>query len=148
MSIKNRLKEDMTQAIKGGDTKTRDTIRMMLAPIQNLEIKVKREVNEDEVTMLLQTFKKQVQEESLAYLNAGNVQRHDELNKDIKLVEKYLPVLMSEEDIKQLISLTVSDLESQGVSVNKGLIMKTIMPQVKGKADNKLVMEIVSSIFG
>lgn len=147
MNIKQQVKENIVKAMKEKNNKERDFQRMLMDRIQKKEKELKRDATDDEVVALFRTFKKQIEEEAFAYFQSGNVVRHDELVQDIVILIAYLPREMSGEEIKHLASTVVSQLESQSVTPNKGNVMKLIMPMVKGKADNRLVMDIVNSIF-
>jgi uncharacterized protein YqeY len=149
-TIKQTITEDIVKAIKEGDNKKRDLLRMAIDKVQKEEKTLKRDITNEEASTLLYKFADQLQEEATANLDAGKVVKHDDLIKDIVLLKSYLlpkPTLMNEEEIKHVISTAISQLEGQGVAPNKGNLIKLVMPMVKGKADNKLVVEVIVNIL-
>lgn len=144
MTIKQRLTDEMKEAMRNKNKGTLATIRLLIDRIQKKEKDALRDLTEEEAVQVLQTFKKQVREEADAFANAGKFSREAELVDSIFLVDKFLPQQMSKEEIDIQVQLVISEIISNGQVPNKGLVMKNLMPLVKGKADNKLVNEVVT----
>lgn len=147
MNIKQQVKENIVKAMKAKNNKERDFQRLLMDKIQKKEKELKRDITDDEVVVLFGTFKKQLEEETFFNLQSGKIDRYNELVDDITLISTFIPTQMDEIEIKQLASTVISQLESQSVTPNKVNVIKLIMPMVKGKADNRLVMDIVNNIF-
>ncbi|WP_090739389.1 GatB/YqeY domain-containing protein [Paenibacillus sp. Mc5Re-14] len=144
MTIKQRLTDEMKEAMRNKNKGTLATIRLLIDRIQKKEKDALRDLTEEEAVQVLQTFKKQVREEADAFANAGKFSREAELVDSIFLVDRFLPQQMSKEEIDIQVQLVISEITSNGQVPNKGLVMKNLMPLVKGKADNKLVNEVVT----
>lgn len=144
MTIKQQLTDAMKEAMRNKDKGTLTTIRLLIDRIQKKEKDLLRDLTEDEVVQVLQTFKKQVREEADAFANAGKFSREAELIDSIFLVDKFLPQQMTKEEIQVVVVDVIEGLLGSGQVPNKGLVMKNLMPLVKGKADNKLVNEVVT----
>lgn len=147
MTIKTQLQEQMKMAMREKNKLALTTIRMMIDRIQKKEKELLRDLSEEEVVAVLQTFKKQVEEEMEAFLSIGNSDKFSELYSSSHLIQTFLPRMMSADEIKRLVVQAFADLASGGQKINKGSVMKALMPLVKGKADNKLVNEIVTEAF-
>lgn len=141
MSIKVQLQEDMKQAMKAKDKATLGTIRMIIDVIQKKEKEMLRDATNDEQLAAVQTFRKQTQESIEGYGKANNGAKVLELTASLQVANRYLPSQLSREDIMAI----VMDL-GNGVR-NKGELMKLVMPQLKGKADNKVISEVVDQFL-
>lgn len=147
MPIKVQLQDAMKSAMKNKAKFSLATIRMIIDRIQKKEKDLLRDLTEEEVISVLQTFKKQLDEEADAFQKVGNQAKVDELLTSINLVQAFLPQMMSEDEIQFSVGLVISGLAKNGHKVDKGSVMKGIMPIVKGKADNKLVNEVVTRML-
>lgn len=144
MSLQERLTEDVKTAMKAREAgKSRlSVLRMVKASIKNVEIDRKRELSEDEVLDVLAKEVK-MRRDSLDEFRKGN--RPDlvaALEEEIAILAEYLPAQLSEEEVRTLVAQAVS--AAQAVSQkDMGKVMAILMPQVKGKADGKLVNALV-----
>lgn len=145
MTTKQRLHDAMKDAMRHKDKDSLTTIRMIIDRIQKKEKDALRDLAEEEVIQILQTFSKQLKEEMEGYASSGNVEMFKKVVDQNNLVHKFLPKQMTVEEITVQVQLVISEIESSGQALNKGVIMKNLMPLVKGKADNKLVNELVTS---
>lgn len=141
--IKQVITNDMKEAMRNKEKKRLATIRMILDRIQKKEKELLKELSDDDVVLILQTYKKQVKEEMDAFKKANNHIRVEELLEDVKIIEKYLPKMMSKSEIENIISSIFNKKDE----VNKGSIMKQIMPKLKGKADNSLINQVVTEFL-
>ncbi|OME54085.1 hypothetical protein BSK59_16010 [Paenibacillus odorifer] len=147
MTIKQQLQDAMKSAMKNKAKLSLANIRMIIDRIQKKEKELLRELSEEEVVQVLQTFKKQVNEEMDAFKSVGNELKVEELNLSRNLVETFLPKQMSEQEINDIVITVIEGIYSSGEVPNKGSVMKQLMPLVKGKADNKLVNQIVTQVL-
>ncbi len=144
MSIKDRLTEDMKQAMKDKEAgKLRlSVIRMVRANIKNVEIDKKKELSEEEVLDVLAKEVK-MRRDSIDEFKKGN--RPDlveSLEQEIDILMQYLPQQLSEQEVRALVAEAVK--ESQAASAkDMGKVMAILMPKVKGRADGKLVNTVV-----
>lgn len=144
MSLKDRLNEDMKQAMKDKEAgKFRlSVIRMVRANIKNVEIDKKKELSEEEVLDVLAKEVK-MRRDSIDEFKKGN--RPDlvaNLEQEIDILMQYLPQQLSEEEVRVLVAEAVK--ESQAATAkDMGKVMAVLMPKVKGRADGKLVNSIV-----
>jgi len=142
MGIKERLKEDMKEALKAKDKVRLSTIRMLQSLIKNAEIEKRGELSEEEVISLLMKYAKQRREAIELYEKGGRQDLVEKERKELEIVESYLPKQMDEEEIRELVKEAI---KATGASSLKdiGKVMQYLMPKVKGRADGSTVSKIV-----
>lgn len=147
MSKIDEVRSAMVQAMKAGDKATKETLSMLLAALKNKAIDKRADLTEEEEIQVVLKEIKQTKE-TLEMTPADRTEIIEECKGRLAVLEKYAPVMMGEEEIKSIISATLAELgiESPAPS-DKGKIMKALMPKVKGKADGKLVNELVGSFI-
>jgi len=141
MLLEDQILEDMKSAMKAGHKAELATIRMIRAQLKDARIDKGSDLSEEEVVTVLQQAAKR-RRESIDMYQKGN--RQDLVEKEqeeLKIVQKYLPEQMSEEEIKQLIAQNIAKL---GITSEKdiGKLMGNIMTLAKGKADGKVVQQL------
>lgn len=147
MSKIDEVRKDMVEAMKAKDKETKDTLSMLLAALKNKAIDKREDLTEEEEVQVILKEIKQTKE-SLELTPADRTDLVEEFTKRIAVLEKYAPKMMDAEEIKTVVAGVLADL---GIDVptakDKGRIMKELMPKVKGKADGKLVNEVVGSLM-
>lgn len=147
MSIKQQLTEDMKAAMKAKDKVRLSIIRMIKNEIDKREIDTRKELTEAEAIEAVTSYKKVVSQQ-LEYAVAANEQeRIDEFNNELQVVNQYLPQQLSEDEVRKIVQALISSNGFAGVK-DKGALMKLLMPEVKGKADGKLVSDVVTQLLG
>ncbi|MCA9974905.1 MAG: GatB/YqeY domain-containing protein [Anaerolineales bacterium] len=146
MSLKTQLTDDMKTAMRNGDTEKRNTLRMILAAIKQVEVDGRIVLDDDGVMNVLNKQAKQRRESIADYEKAGRAEMAAEEQAELAIIESYLPKLMSRDEIRTLASGIVAEL---GVSDAKGMgqVMGRLMPLVKDKADGRLVNEVVRELL-
>jgi len=142
MSLKERLLEDMKSALKNKDTLRKNTISMVRAAILQKEKDEKVQLDDEGVIGVIAKEVKQ-RKDSIPEFEKGN--RPDlveQLETEIKILMEYLPQQLTEEEIKDLITQTVKEVGAMGMK-DMGKVMGALMPKVKGRADGKLVNNLV-----
>ncbi|MDF2571963.1 MAG: yqeY [Sporomusa sp.] len=144
MSIKDKLTEDMKQAMKDKEAgKLRlSVIRMVRASIKNVEIDKKKELAEEEVLDVLAKEVK-MRRDSIEEFNKGN--RPDlveTIEREIDILMQYLPEQLSEQEVRVLVAEAVKEAQAASAK-DMGKVMAVLMPKVKGRADGKLVNSVV-----
>lgn len=147
MSKIDEVRGDMVTAMKAGDKATKDTLSLLLSALKNKAIDKRDDLTaEEEVQVILREIK-QIKE-TLEMTPADRTDIINECNTRLEVLEKYAPKMMDETEIREIVSATLSEIElAAPTAKDKGKIMKALMPKVKGKADGKLVNEIVTSFM-
>ena len=142
MSLNDTLMHDMKKAMKEKDKDTLTVVRSFNAALMNYNIKVGHDLpDEDDLTVLSSALKQR--KESLEEFTKAN--RDDlitQTQKEMDVIEKYMPKQMSKEELEKVVEETISEV---GASSKKdfGKVMQALMPKIKGKADGKSASTIV-----
>jgi uncharacterized protein YqeY len=147
MTLKEKLQEDLKTALKQKDAVRLSVIRLAKAAITNLEINRRHELEEAEVLEVLAKEAKQRKDSLPEYEKANRQDIVDKLNAELKILEEYLPVQLSEAEITQIVADAVRSTGATGRK-DMGKVMGALMPQIKGKADGKVVNRIVTAMLG
>jgi len=142
MSIIERLSEDLKKALKAGNKDTISVIRMVKAAIKNREIEKRGALTDDEVNTILVSLTKQRKESIEQFTKGDRQDLVDKENKELLIIQSYLPPQLTEDELKKIIEGAIKEAGA-GSEKDMGKVMKIIMPQVKGRADGKLVNELV-----
>ena len=147
MSKIDEVRADMVKAMKAGDKDTKETLSMLLAALKNKAIDKRSDLTpEEEIQVILKEVKQT--KETLDMTPADRTEIIEECNRRLSVLEQYAPKMMDEEEIKAVVSEVLAALSLDAPTAKeKGKIMKELMPKVKGKADGKLVSEVVASFL-
>ncbi len=147
MSKIEEVRSDMIKAMKAGDKETKETLSMLLAALKNKAIDKRADLTPEEETQVILKEIKQTKE-TLELTPADRTDIIEECQKRLAVLEPYAPKMMDEAEIKEVVSAVLAELGlDTPTAKDKGKIMKNLMPKVKGKADGKLVNEIVGAFM-
>lgn len=143
MSKIEEVRADMVKAMKAGEKDTKETLSMLLAALKNKAIDKRSDLTpEEEVQVILKEIKQT--KETLEMTPPERTEIISECSRRLAVLEQYAPKMMDEAGIKEIISETLSEIGIETPTAkDKGRIMKVLMPKVKGKADGKLVNDIL-----
>lgn len=142
------INDDMKEAMKSHDKETLSTIRLLKSAIDLQKINNKlSEITDDLVIEVASRQIKQHKESIIEFRNAGRNDLADNLEREIKLISKYLPEQLSKEEIEKELDKIFEEVKPESKK-DMGKIMKEANIRLKGKADFKLVSEIVNSKLG
>ena len=147
MSKIDEVRADMVKAMKAKDKDTKETLSMLLAALKNKAIDKREDLTPEEETQVILKEIKQTKE-TLDMTPADRTEIIEECNKRQAVLEQYAPKMMDEAEIKEVVASVLAEMGLDAPTAkDKGKIMKNLMPKVKGKADGKLVNEIVSTFM-
>ena len=141
------VRGEMVKAMKAKDKDRKDSLSALLSALKNKAIDKREDLTpEEEGQVILKEIKQA--KESLEMTPAGRTDLIEEYQKRIAVFEEFAPKMMDEAEIKAVISEVLSGLGIDAPTAkDKGRIMKELMPKVKGKADGKLVNQIVGELL-
>jgi len=144
MSIKEKLRADLMDAIRSRDGISSGTIRMVLSAITNEEVSGKevRILTDAEVITVLSREAKKRREAAVAYDAVGRADKADLEKSEGEIIAAYLPAQMGEDEIKKLIASAITQ-SGAGGPADMGKVMGILKPQVAGKADGAIVSGLV-----
>ncbi|NLV16208.1 MAG: GatB/YqeY domain-containing protein [Syntrophomonadaceae bacterium] len=147
MSLKESLSHDLKAAMKQRDEKLKvSVIRLLKAAIQYEEKDKRRELSDEEVIEVTAREIKKRQESIPDYQRAGREETVKQLNEEIEFLRTYLPQQLTEEEIRSLIVKAIKDTGAQGTK-DMGKVMKVVITQTRGRADGKLVNNLVKQLL-
>lgn len=147
MSKIEEVRKDMVTAMKAGEKERKATLSALLTALKNKAIDKRADLTEEEEVQVILKEIKQTKE-TLDTTPADRTDIIEECTKRLSILEEYAPKMMDTEEIKAVIQEVLSALGIDAPTAkDKGRIMKELMPRVKGKADGKLVSELVASLF-
>lgn len=147
MSKIEEVRSAMVQAMKAGEKDKKETLSMLLSALKNKAIEKRADLNDEEETQVIMKEIKQTKE-TLEMTPADRTDIIAECEKRLAVLETFAPKMMDEDEIKAIVASVLSDLGIDApTNKDKGKIMKELMPKVKGKADGKLVNQIVLSFM-
>ena len=144
MSIEQQLLTDMNAALKAGKKEDVATIRMVRAQLKDARIAKGSDLDEADINQVLQRAVR-IRKEAIEMYRQGN--RQDLVDKEsteLGIIQRYLPQQLSADELNKLITETISSLNLSSEK-DLGRLMGTIMPEVQGKADGKLVQQLAKS---
>ena len=146
MSLKEKLQNDLTAAMRSRDEVKSSTIRMVLTAIKNEEVSGKeaRDLTDSEIITVLSREAKKRREAAEAFEQAGAADRAAAEKAEGVVIAEYLPKQLSESEIKELIAAAISETGAAGPA-QMGLVMKSLQPKIAGKADGGLVSGLVKA---
>jgi len=143
MTIQERLAEAMKTAMKARDSLRLSAIRMARTAIKNAEIEARGALDDGAVIRVLSTLVKQRRESAEAYRETRPELAAKE-EQELAILQEFLPTQMSEAEIKALIETAVAEAGATGPR-DMGAVMKLVSPQTTGRADGRLVSELVKA---
>lgn len=147
MSKIDEVRADMVKAMKAGDKDTKETLSMLLAALKNKAIDKRSDLTpEEEIQVILKEVKQT--KETLDMTPADRTEILEECRRRLAVLEQYAPKMMDESQIREIITATLQEVGIETPSAkDKGRIMKVLMPKVKGKADGKLVNDVLMTFM-
>ncbi|MGA9349306.1 MAG: GatB/YqeY domain-containing protein [Anaerolineae bacterium] len=146
MSLKDKLMEDLKQAVRQGDERRRSTLRLVIAAIKNAEIEKRHELDEGELLAVIAKEAKQRHESIAEFERGGRQDLVDREKAELQVLLAYLPEQLSREEIEAKARQIIEDVGATGPA-QMGEVMHRLMPLMKGKADGKLVSQVVKELL-
>jgi uncharacterized protein YqeY len=148
-TLKERLRADLSASMKARDTVRTRTIRMALTAVSNEEVagKTARELSDDEVIAVLTKEAKKRRDAAEAFAGAGRDDRAAAERAEGEVLAGYLPAQLSDEDLAGIVAAAISETSASGMSA-MGQVMKTVRPQVAGRAEGARVATEVRRQLG
>ena len=149
--LKDRLRADLTGAMKARDSLRASTLRMLLTSVTNAEVagKEQRELSDDDIVGVLSSEAKKRREAATAYDEAGRADSAAQERAEAEIITGYLPEQLDESQVSELVADTITRLGAAGEGMRAmGKVMGALQPQVKGRADGAAVAAEVRRQLG
>lgn len=151
MSLKERLRADLTTAMKAGDKGRSSTLRMVLAAITTEEVagKEARQLSDDDVVTVLTREAKKRREAAEAFAEGNRPEQAEKERSEAAVIAEYLPEQLSAEEIQELVSAAIAQTGAAEEGPRAmGKVMGVVTPQTKGRADGGAVAAEVRRQLG
>ena len=140
--LKDLIKTQVTSSMKDGDKFRTTVLRMILAEIQKIEIDEKSDLNELQITSILEKMIKQRNDAISQFEQAKRQELADKEKKEIEIIKEFLPEQMSDDEVSELVSKIISEVGAQDMK-DMGKVMGSLKPLIAGKADAGFVSQLV-----
>ncbi|UTG75158.1 GatB/YqeY domain-containing protein [Neisseria subflava] len=146
MSLKTQLTEDMKTAMRAKDQVSLSTIRLINAAIKQFEVDERTEADDAKVISILTKMVKQRKDSAKIYTEAGRQDLADKENAEIEILNRYLPQMMSAEEIKTVVEAAITETGASGMA-DMGKVMGVLKTRLAGKADMGEVNKILKAVL-
>jgi len=147
MSLKERLLEDMKLAMKDKDIVRKNAIQMARAAVLQVEKDSRVTLDDDGVIEVIAKEVKKRKDSLPEYEKSGRQDLIDNLKSEIEILMQYLPQQLTEGELEIIVKEAIQETGANSVK-DMGKVMQAVMPKVKGRADGKLVNQIVKKLIG
>lgn len=148
MPLVETLRSELTVAMKAGDTRRRDMMRLLLAALGNARIEAQHDLSDDEAMRVLQREAKQRRESIEAYREGGRDDLVHVEQRELELIDSFLPASLSEQEASEMARSVIAEVGAAG-SGDVGKVMGPLMKRIDGRFDgrraNELVRELLAS---
>ena len=144
--LKQKLTDDLRQAMKTGDKVKRSAIRMVLASIQNAEIARQAALEEGDILGIIAKEVRQRKESIEAFKQGGRQELVAQEEAELAVLTEYLPQQMTREEITDAARKVIEEVGAQGPA-DKGKVMPELIAQLKGRADGREINAIVTELL-
>lgn len=144
MSLQEQLTQDMKTAMKQKDQVRLSIIRLVRSAMKNREIELGKELEDEEVLKVISTLAKQHKDSIEQFEKGGRTDLVEKEQAELDVLETYLPQQLTEEELSVLVQEAIREVGASSAK-DMGKVMKHLMPQIQGRADGKLVNQLVKS---
>jgi len=146
MHPKEKIQEDLKAAMRSGDTRRREVLRLLMAAFKQVEVDKQIELSDSDAISVLMTEAKKRREAIEEMDRAGRAALAEQERYELGVIEEYLPQQLSREEIERLVREAIQEVGATSPK-DTGNVMKVLMPRVKGQADGKLVNTILQEML-
>jgi uncharacterized protein len=146
MTLKEKLLAHMKEALRSKDSIRLNTIRSLISATKNQEIDLRRELQDEEVLSLITREVKKRKEASSLYKQGDRTDLMEKEDQEQLILQAYLPEQVSEEVLRKRIQDVIEETGADGMK-DFGKIMKVLVPEFKGKADNALIKDLAGEFL-
>jgi len=147
MGLREKIDADIRDALKSGAKDKVSALRMLSAALKNKEIDKRRPLTDEEVIETIRTLIKQRKDSIEQFTKGGRQDLADKETAEASLLEVYLPQQLTREELEAMVRDAVARTGAQGAR-DMGKVMKALVPMTAGRADGKLLSELVKIALG
>ncbi len=140
--LKEKLQQEMKDALKNGNSQKRMVLGMVLAAIKNKEIEKRSELNDDDVVVVVSSEIKKRKDSVEQYQKGGRPELAEGEKKESEILMAYMPKQMSEDEVKSEVKKAIVQIGAKDMK-EMGKVIGAVMAKIKGKADGQMVSRLV-----
>ncbi len=145
-NLKQKLSDDLKQAMRSGDTLKRSVIRMLMAAINNAEIARQAKLEDSDILGVIAKEVRQRRESIEAFKQGNRQDLVDKEEAEMAILQGYLPQQLTRDEVVLAVQKVIAEVEAKGLG-DKGKVMPKLMAQLKGRADGREINEVVSELL-
>ncbi len=145
-SLKDKLKNDLKDAMKTKNTLKRDTIRFLMSALKQIEVDERRELSDEDIVKIIQKSAKQREDSMSQYKNAGRDDLYQKESNELKILKEYLPKQMGDDELKDIIKNIILKIGANSIK-DIGKVMGAAIKECSGKADGKRINKIAKEML-
>ncbi|MCP4684201.1 MAG: GatB/YqeY domain-containing protein [bacterium] len=146
MSISERIDKDIIKALKAGEKEKLTVLRGLKSDLKYKQISIGKDLTDAEVLEVLGTAAKKRRESTEQFAAGGRQDLVEKEKSELAFIKVYLPEQMGETEIRKIVKAAVEETGADSPQ-KMGLVMKVVMPKVKGRADGKMIQKLVTEIL-
>lgn len=146
MSLKDQLMVDLKAAMKEKEALKKACVTMLRAAVKQIEIDERIELNDDQIVEIVAKQIKQKKGAMVEFSKGNRQDLVDEAQAEIDFLTNYLPEQLSEEEVKALVEVTITELGASSMK-DMGKVMSAVKVKAAGRADSKIVSDLVKALL-
>ena len=146
MKLLEKIINEMYLSMKSGDKIKANALRTLVSKLKDQQIKLRKDISDEEALKVIKTLVKQRKESAQIFLEAGREELAQKENLETSILEKYLPKMISDDEIRVLVEGIVKEIGAKDLS-DIGKVMPLVMKRGKGKVDGKLANDILKELL-
>lgn len=144
MSLKIRINDDVKSAMRAGDARRRDALRLLLAALKQREVDERKELTDADVIAVVDKMIKQRRDSITQFEQGGRQDLADAEKFEIGVLQAYMPQAMSEAEVEAAIAMAIEESGAKGMA-HMGKVMAALKPKLAGRADMAKVSALVKA---
>ncbi len=146
MSLKEKISNDLKEAMKTKDVAKRDALRLLSSAMKQIEVDERKELSDEDIIKIIQKQIKQREDSIEQYKKANREDLIEKEQTEIDYYKVYLPKQLSDEELQEEIKVVINEVGATSIK-DMGKVMGTASKKLAGKADGKRISEVVKSIL-
>ena len=142
MALEERLTEEMKAAMESNDKLRLSTIRMIRSAVKNKEIEMRKPLDDETIQRVIQGMVRKGEESLEQFRLGGRMDLVEKESKEIEILKSFLPQSLTREEVIKVIDQTIEETQVTSLK-DLGKVMKSVMSKLQGKADGKLINQLV-----
>ncbi len=146
MSLNEKLAQDLKEAMKAKDETKTAVIRQIKTAVMNAEIKLKKEMTDDDIVSVIFSLSKAHNESIESFTKGNRPELAEKEKQELEIIMSYLPKQLTDDELREIVKETIAAVNAQSAK-EMGKVMGAVMPKVKGRADGTKIGVIVKEFL-